>query len=74
RLAHPEVRELHLESAPHADDETPRKEKKDSAAKKKGKKGKPEKPGPGGLPPPPVHEAADSTEAAQDALRRLFRP
>jgi len=72
RLEHPEVRVLHLESAEHKDGgEKAEKDEKHSKAKKKDKKGKPR---PGGLPPPPVHETADSTEAAQEALRRLFRP
>jgi len=72
RLAHPEVRELHLDSAEYKDyAEEARKRKERAEAEEKAKKGKKR---PGGLPPPPVHETEDSTEAAQEALRRLFRP
>jgi predicted component of type VI protein secretion system len=72
RQQHPELRELHLEPAPpKTTDAEAEDEEEPRGGKKKGKKFKklPRK-----LPVPPVEQAEDSTEAAQEALRRMFRP
>lgn len=72
RQQHPELRELHLEPAPPRTTDTEAEDEEDfQHGKKKGKKFKklPRK-----LPVPPVEQAEDSTEAAQEALRRMFRP
>jgi predicted component of type VI protein secretion system len=75
RLQHPELRELHLESA---NSENAAAEDRAAGNRKDGKKkDEPEKKDkklPGKLPLPPVRQTEDSTEAAQEALRRMFRP
>jgi predicted component of type VI protein secretion system len=68
RLEHPELRQFHLD--PHAaKEESPPAEPADAKGKKASKKE------PGKLPPlPPERVTEDSTEAAQEALRKLFAP
>lgn len=74
RQAHPEARYLHVEPKPQpAEDELAEEpdqaDQEDKAARKKGAK-----PPPGKLPKPEEPTPEDSTEAAQDALRKLFSP
>ena len=75
RLQHPELRELHLESG-NTDDAaaTERTAGRRKDGKKKDDSEKKDKKLPGKLPLPPVRQTEDSTEAAQEALRRMFRP
>jgi predicted component of type VI protein secretion system len=76
RLQDPELRHLHLESAPpkpQPSEEAPSEDEQTAEdTDKKGKKKRPR-----GLPkrpPETEHVPEDSTEAAQEALRKLFSP
>ncbi len=73
RQTHPETRYMHVEPEQLADDERAEEpepaESEDKAARKKGAK-----PPPGKLPKPEEPAPEDSTEAAQDALKKLFSP
>jgi predicted component of type VI protein secretion system len=73
RLQHPELRQFHVEAAAHKAAPPPDSEPEPAGPPGKGKK-KPKAP-PGKLPtPPPSTEikADDSTDAAQQALKRMF--
>jgi predicted component of type VI protein secretion system len=71
RQQHPELRELRLE--PTAPKTEPKQQTDDQAGDKKKRKKKPGKL-PKELREPPAQQAEDSTEAAEEALRRMFRP
>lgn len=76
RQQHPESRYLHVEPRPQPPADEPQEEPEtaeaeDPAARRKSGK-KHAKPLPGKLPKPEEPTPEDSTEAAQDALRKLF--
>jgi len=76
RLKDPELRYLQVEPAaketPKPEESEP-KEEEETDDKKKKKKRPPKKP-PGKLPPKPPMQTKDSTEAAEELLRKMLKP
>jgi pSer/pThr/pTyr-binding forkhead associated (FHA) protein len=74
RLKDPELRYLHVEppakEPPEPEESAPKEEEKTDDKKKK----KPRKKPPGKLPPKPPLKTKDSTEAAEELLRRMLKP